>query len=52
MKTENVNNELVLGNKDNTSSHYHINGEKNPVPVGEIVKHCVKLLKQKRYEHQ
>lgn len=27
MKTENKNNELVLGNKDNASSHYRINSE-------------------------
>ena len=52
MKTENANNELVLGNKNNTSSHYRINGGKNPVPVGEIVKQCVELLKIKRYEYQ
>lgn len=52
MKRENENNRLVLGNKDNTSSHYRINSGKNPVPVGEIVKQCVELLKQKRYEYQ
>ena len=54
MKTENKNNELVLGNKDNTSSHYRIKSsvDGNPVPVGVIVKQCVELLKMKRYEYQ
>lgn len=53
MKRKNVNNELVvLGNKDNASSHYRINGGGNTVQVGEIVKQCVELLKMKRYECQ
>ena len=45
MKTENVNNELVLGNKDNSSSHYRIKWDRNPVQIGEIVKQCVDELK-------
>ena len=48
MKTENKNNELVLGNKDNTSSHYRIKWDKNPVQIGEIVKQCVEQLKMKQ----
>lgn len=50
MKKDNLRNEPVLENKNNTSSHYRIKSDSNPVPVGEIVKQCVELLKQKRYE--
>jgi len=52
MKKENVHNELVLENKDSSSSHYHIKSGSNPVPVGEIVKYCVEQLKKKSYEYQ
>lgn len=44
--------EKDFGKRSDSSSHYRINGGKNPVPVGEIVKYCVKQLKQKRYEYQ
>lgn len=52
MKTENANNELVLRNENNTSSHYRIKSGSNPVQVGEIVKQCVEQLKMKRYDYQ
>ncbi len=52
MKKENVHNDSVFGNKNNTSSHYHIKSGSNPVPVGEIVKQCVEQLKTKRNEYQ
>ena len=52
MKNENAHNKLALGNRNDTSSHCRINCGKNPVPVGEIVKHCVEQLKKKSYEYQ
>ena len=52
MKKENVHNDSIFGNRNDTSSHYRIKSGSNPIPVGEIVKQCVELLKQKRYEYQ
>ncbi len=52
MKQEKVNNKMVFGNKNNTSSHYRIKSGSDFVAVGEIVKECVERLKILRREYQ
>ena len=52
MKQSEKYSEKDFGKRSDTSSHYRINCGKEPVAVGEIVKQCVELLKQKRYEYQ
>lgn len=52
MKQSEIYTEKDFGKRSDSSSHYRINCGKNPVQVGVIVKQCVELLKQKRYEYQ
>lgn len=58
MKTENANNELVLGNKNNTSSHYRINGGGTKVQLmavvegSELLSKCEFLMCQVGYRSE